>query len=404
MTSANPTCDEALAAILVERSGSVTTPKGFAAAGIAAGIKASGNPDLALVVNEGPLFDAAAVFTSNRIFAAPVEWSRGVTSDGVLRAVVLNSGGANACTGKEGLADSARTAVQVATGLDCAVTDVAVCSTGLIGVRLPMDQLLSGVDTAVGQLSPQGGPDAAQAIMTTDTVRKMASFTSPDGWSIGGIAKGAGMLAPALATMLVVITTDAEIKPLALDRALRAASAVSFDRADSDGCQSTNDSVILLANGASAHSPHPDEFTTALAAVCRDLAMQLLADAEGAAHDIAITVKNAATEADALEVGRSIARNNLFKCAIFGNDPNWGRVLAAAGTTTAAFEPENLDVWFNGVCVYRQGAIGEDRSLVDLSARAVDVVVDLNHGSHQATIWTNDLTYDYVKENAEYSS
>lgn len=387
-----------------DRSGSVTTPKGFTAAGLTAGIKESGKPDLALVVNNGPLQDAAAVFTSNRIFAAPVQWSRDVTADGVLKAVVLNSGGANACTGKEGLADSVKTAVRVASGLDCVVTDVAVCSTGLIGVRLPMDKLLPGVDAAVAQLSVQGGPDAAAAIMTTDTVRKMASYTSPDGWSIGGMAKGAGMLAPALATMLVVLTTDADVKPLALDKALKQATSVSFDRVDSDGCQSTNDSVILMSSGASGFAPLPDEFTAALSAVCLDLAMQLLADAEGSAHDVAITVQNAATEADALEVARSIARNNLFKCAIFGNDPNWGRVLAAAGTTGAAFEVEHLDVWFNGVQVYRQGGIGEDRSLVDLSGRQVDVVVNLNHGKHTATVWTNDLTYDYVKENAEYSS
>ncbi len=385
-------------------SGSVTTPKGFRAAGIAAGIKASGNQDLALVVNDGPLQDAAAVFTSNRIFAAPVRWSRDATADGVLKAVVLNSGGANACTGDEGLTDAAKTAVEVATALDCVVMDVAVCSTGLIGVRLPMEQLLPGVHTAAEALSPQGGPDAAAAIMTTDTVSKMTAYTSPDGWSIGGIAKGAGMLAPSLATMLVVLTTDADVKPIALDRALRQATSVSFDRVDSDGCQSTNDTVILMSNGASGHAPALDEFTGALSAVCLDLAMQLLADAEGSGHDIAITVRNAATEADALEVARSIARNNLFKCAVFGNDPNWGRVLAAAGTTGAAFEPETLDVWFNGVCVFRQGGLGEDRSLVDLTGRQVEVVLDLNHGSHQATVWTNDLTYDYVKENAEYSS
>ncbi|WP_420176931.1 bifunctional glutamate N-acetyltransferase/amino-acid acetyltransferase ArgJ [Luteococcus sp. OSA5] len=388
----------------VDRSGSITTPKGFRATGLAAGIKASGKPDLALVVNDGPLQDAAAVFTSNRIFAAPVQWSRDACADGVLKAVVLNSGGANACTGKDGLADSVKTAVQVAAGIDCVVKDVAVCSTGLIGVRLPMDKLLPGVDQAVEKLSVQGGADAAQAIMTTDTVRKMASYTSPDGWSIGGIAKGAGMLAPALATMLVVITTDADVKPLVLDTVLKQATSVSFDRVDSDGCQSTNDSVILMSSGASGFAPQPDEFATALAALCRDLGLQLLADAEGSAHDVAITVKGAASLDDALEVARSIARNNLFKCAIFGNDPNWGRVLAAAGTTRAAFEPENLDVFFNGVCVYRQGAIGEDRSLVDLSDRQVDVTIDLNHGAHQATVWTNDLTYDYVKENAEYSS
>ena len=396
--------EEALAAVEVDRNGSVTSPKGFVAAGVAAGIKASGKQDLALVVNEGPLFDAAGVFTSNRIFAAPVQWSRDAVADGVLRAVVLNSGGANACTGQPGLADAARTAAQVAAAVDCPVMDVAVCSTGLIGVRLPMDELLSGVDAAASSLSAQGGPDAAAAIMTTDTVRKMASYTSPEGWSIGGIAKGAGMLAPALATMLVVLTTDAEVHPLALDKALRKATGLSFDRVDSDGCQSTNDTVVALANGASGVQPALGEFATALAAVCRDLGLQLLADAEGSAHDIAVVVKHAASEADALEVARSIARNNLFKCAVFGNDPNWGRVLAAAGTTGAAFDPENLDVWFNGVCVYRQGGIGQDRSLVDLTARDVEVVVDLNHGEVEATVWTNDLTYDYVKENAEYSS
>lgn len=396
--------EASIAGLGVDRAGSVTTPRGFVASGQAVGIKDSGRPDLALVANQGPLFDAAAVFTSNRVFAAPVQWSRDAVADGVLRAVVLNSGGANACTGAPGLADSARTAAQVAAGLDCPVMDVAVCSTGLIGVRLPMDALLPGVDVAVEALSAQGGPDAAAAIMTTDTVRKMASHTSPDGWTIGGIAKGAGMLAPALATMLVVLTTDAKVRPLALDKALRQATGLSFDRVDSDGCQSTNDTVIALANGASGLQPSLGEFATALAAVCRDLALQLLADAEGSAHDVAIRVEHAATEADALEVARSIARNNLFKCAVYGNDPNWGRVLAAVGTTAAAFEPERLDVWFNGVCVYRQGAIGQDRSLVDLSARDVEVVVDLQHGEHSATVWTNDLTYDYVKENAEYSS
>ncbi len=388
----------------LDQTGSVTTPKGFRAAGIAAGIKASGNPDLALVVNDGPSFDAAAVFTSNRIFAAPVAWSRGVTADGYVKAVVLNSGGANACTGPDGLRDAIKTATAVAGEIDAAVMDVAVCSTGLIGVRLPMDKLLPGVSAAAAALAADGGADAARAIMTTDTVPKTASYTSPDGWSIGGIAKGAGMLAPALATMLVVITTDAQVRPLALDKALRAATAVSFDRVDSDGCQSTNDTVMCLANGASGLQPLPDEFVQALSAVCTDLGLQLLADAEGAAHDIAIQVTGAATESDALEVGRSIARNNLFKCAIFGNDPNWGRVLAALGTTTAVYDPDQLDVSFNGVMVYRQGALGEDRSNVDLTERTVKIVVDLHAGSHQATIWTNDLTYDYVKENAEYSS
>ncbi|WP_394277323.1 bifunctional glutamate N-acetyltransferase/amino-acid acetyltransferase ArgJ [Luteococcus sp.] len=388
----------------VERAGSVTTPRGFRAAGLACGIKDSGKHDLAVVVNDGPLQDASAVFTSNRFVAAPVQWSREAVADGTLRAVVLNSGGANACTGKGGLADSLQTATRAAQALDCTVMDVAVCSTGLIGVRLPMDELLAGVDDAVASASVQGGADAAAAIMTTDTVRKMASHTSPGGWSIGGIAKGAGMLAPALATMLVVITTDADIRPLALDRALREACSQTFDRVDSDGCQSTNDTVVIMSSGASGVAPRGDEFTQALTAVCQDLAMQLLADAEGSSHDVTITVRNAASETDALEVGRSIARNNLFKCAIFGKDPNWGRVLSAVGTTGAAFGPDQVDVWFNGVCVFRQGGIGEDRALVDLSGRQVDVVVDLNHGPSQASVWTNDLTYGYVQENAEYSS
>lgn len=404
MTAPTHALEVALAALSVDRTASTTLPKGFRAAGVAAGIKASGNKDLALVVNDGPAQDAAAVFTSNRIFAAPVKYSRDAVSDGKLHAVVLNSGGANACTGIDGLQDSVKTATAVATELDCPVRDVAVASTGLIGVRLPMDRVLAGVTAAAGTLSPEGGTDAAQAIMTTDTVHKTAGYTSPDGWSIGGMAKGAGMLAPALATMLVVLTTDAPANPLVLDRALRRATAVSFDRVDSDGCQSTNDTVVLMSSGAVDVDVDIEEFTTALAAVCRDLAMQLLADAEGSSHDIAIEVRNAATEADALVVARSIARNNLFKCAVFGNDPNWGRVLAALGTTDAVFEPEQLDVFFNGVEVYHQGAIGADRSLADLTGRDVHLVVDLHAGVHHATVWTNDLTYDYVKENAEYSS
>ncbi len=382
----------------------VTSPKGFTASGIAAGIKASGRPDLALVVNEGPLQSAAAVFTSNRIFAAPVAWSRAAVVDGELHAVVLNSGGANACTGDAGHADSVATAEQVAAVTGCDVNQVGVCSTGLIGVRLPMGALLPGVVAAAGALSAEGGLDAARAIMTTDTVPKTAAYTDPAGWSVGGMAKGAGMLAPALATMLVVVTTDAEITAMALDKALRTATSLTFDRLDSDGCMSTNDTVFALASGASGVRPDQDAFTTALARVCHSLAQQLLSDAEGSAHDIAITVKGASCEADALEVARSIARNNLFKCAIFGNDPNWGRVLAALGTTSAAYDPADLDVWFNGVEVYHAGAIGADRSLVDLTPRACEVVVDLHVGKAAATIYTNDLTYDYVKENAEYSS
>ncbi|HHV20134.1 MAG TPA: bifunctional glutamate N-acetyltransferase/amino-acid acetyltransferase ArgJ [Propionibacterium sp.] len=382
---------------------SVTAPKGFVAAGIRAGIKANGNPDLALVHNVGPAYASAAVFTSNRIQAAPVQWSRTVDV-GSFRAVVLNSGGANACTGEEGYADARRMAELTATAVGCDPTDVAVCSTGLIGVRLPMPVLESGIPAAAQALSATGGAEAATAVMTTDTVSKQSVARHADGWTIGGMAKGAGMLAPGLATMLVVVTTDARIEPTVLDRALRAATRLTFDRVDSDGCMSTNDTVIVLANGASDTTPEEGEFTDLLTGVCHDLAQQLLSDAEGSSHDIAVTVTNAATEEDAVKVGRSITASNLFKCAIFGRDPNWGRVLSALGTTDAAYDPDEVDVSFNGVMVCRGGAIGEDRALVDLTPRQVDVLVDLHAGDRTATVWTNDLTYDYVKENAEYSS
>lgn len=381
----------------------VTAPKGFRAAGVAAGLEAGDRPDLAVVINDGPHDVAAGVFTSNRVCAAPVIWSRQVLADGALRAVVLNSGGANACTGEEGLADSAATADALAGLLGTASHDVAVCSTGLIGERLPMDRLLPGVGTAVAALSADGGADAARAIMTTDT-RPKTAVLSGDGWSIGAMAKGAGMLAPALATMLVVITTDAVLDAEQARTALRAATEVSFNRLDSDGCQSTNDTVLLLSSGASRVSLDTREFAAALTTVCLDLGAQLLGDAEGSGHDIEILVRGAASEADALEVGRAVARSNLFKCAVFGNDPNWGRVLSTVGTTSAAFEPDELDVSFNGVMVCRGGAIGEDRSLVDLRPRRVEVVIDLHAGGEQALVWTNDLTYGYVKENAEYSS
>lgn len=381
----------------------VTFPAGFQACGLSAGIKATGAPDLALVRNLGPNNAAAAVFTSNRIQAAPVRWSREV-SDGSLRAVLLNSGGANACTGEPGLADTRQCAEWVAAELGVAATEVAVCSTGLIGIRLPMEQLRTGITRCAASLGGDGdGEAAARAIMTTDTVPKQAAYAG-DGWAIGGMAKGAGMLAPGLATMLVVLTTDADIDPETFQASLTAATRVTFDRLDSDGCMSTNDTVIALASGASAVTPEPERFTTALTAVCHDLAQQLLADAEGAAHDIAVRVINAASEADAVAVGRSITASNLFKCAIFGADPNWGRVLAALGTTSAAYDPDAVDVAFNGVTLCRNGAIGDDRCLVDLSGRKVEVVVDLKAGGAAATIWTNDLTYDYVAENAEYSS
>jgi glutamate N-acetyltransferase / amino-acid N-acetyltransferase len=383
---------------------SVTAAKGFVAAGVCAGLKASGKPDLALVLNQGPEATAAGVFTTNRFTAAPVKWSKQVITDGRLAAVVLNSGGANACTGDAGFADTAQTAEWVAAEVGCDVEDVAVCSTGLIGVRLPMDAVLNGVQTAAQDLSHAGGPAAAEAIMTTDTVSKMSIHTSASGWTIGGMAKGAGMLAPALATMLVVITTDAQLTAAELDAALRTATSFTFDRTDSDGCMSTNDTVLLLSSGAAGVRPDLAEFSEALTAVCADLARQLLADAEGSAHDIEVRVEGAATEADALAVARAIARSNLFKCAIFGNDPNWGRVLASAGTVPADYDPEHVDVAFNGVAVFVDGQLGADRSEVDLSKREVLVEVNLHAGTATAAIWTNDLTYDYVKENAEYSS
>ena len=382
---------------------SITAPAGFRASGVTAGLKPSGRPDVALVVNDGPDHHAAAVFTGNRVEAAPVTWSRQVLADGRVDAVVLNSGGANACTGAQGFADTHATAEHVADVLAISAGDVAVCSTGLIGELLPMDRLTSGVTAAAAALSADGGRDAAGAIMTTDTVSKQVLLTR-DGWTVAGMAKGAGMLAPALATMLVVLTTDAVADPATLDGALRSATVTTFDRIDSDGCMSTNDTVLLLASGASGVTPGPDELADAVTRACADLARQLIADADGAAHDIEIEVSSAASVPDALEVARAIARNNLFKCAVFGGDPNWGRVLAAVGTTAAAFEPAALDVSINGVQVCRAGGVGEDRSLVDLGGREVHVVVDLHAGDRTATVWTNDLTHDYVHENSAYST
>ena len=385
----------------------ITYPEGFSASGITAGLKASGTPDLALVRNNGPRFDAAAVFTSNRVAAAPVHWSRQAITDGRADAVVLNSGGANACTGPEGFTNTHTTAEHVASVLGVSSGDVLVCSTGLIGEQLPMDKILPGIDAAAAALDAgnefDGGAAAATAIMTTDTVSKQASFTG-SGYRIGAMAKGAGMLAPGLATMLVVITTDAVLSPEQLDAALREATRVSFDRADSDGCMSTNDTVILLASGASGTTPDTSEFAAGLAEICIELAQALISDAEGAAHEITIRTFNAATEDEAVEVSRTVARSNLFKTAIFGQDPNWGRVLSAVGTTQAAFEPDELNVSINGVQVCRNGGVGEDRNLVDLTGRNVLVEIDLNAGTHEASLWTNDLTHDYVHENSAYSS
>jgi glutamate N-acetyltransferase/amino-acid N-acetyltransferase len=390
---------------------SVTAPKGFRASGVAAGLKATaGALDVALVVNDGPDTTAAAVFTGNRIKAAPVLWSQQVLRAGIVRAVVLNSGGANACTGPAGFQDTHATAEHTAAALSGRASrfpvgagDVAVCSTGLIGERLPLKKLLSGVDAAARGLARNGGAAAAQAIMTTDTVPKTA-LHSGQGFTVGGMAKGAGMLAPGLATMLVVLTTDAVADASTLDSTLRAATAVTFDRIDSDGCMSTNDTVLLMASGASRIEPTPQELAEAVTAVCADLARQLVADAEGATKEVAIEVTGAASEADAVEVGRAIARNNLVKTAFFGNDPNWGRILAAIGTTAAQFEPDEVDVAINGVWICKNGAAGEERSKVDLSARGVTVTVDLNAGDEGATIWTNDLSTGYVHENSAYSS
>ncbi|MBS2538154.1 bifunctional glutamate N-acetyltransferase/amino-acid acetyltransferase ArgJ [Catenulispora sp. NF23] len=382
---------------------SVTSAKGFRAAGIAAGIKASGNADLALVVNDGPHTAAAGVFTSNRVKAAPVVWSEQVLKGGAVKAVVLNSGGANACTGPAGFQDTHKTAEQTAELLDASAAEIAVCSTGLIGVRLPMDALLSGLKTAADALAADGGLAAATAIMTTDTVAKTAQAQGT-GYVVGGMAKGAGMLAPGLATMLVVITTDAVADADVLDTALRDATRVTFDRVDSDGCMSTNDTVLLLASGASETVPDRAEFQAAVTSVCADLARQLVGDAEGATKDIAVEVVRAAAEDQAVQVARAVTRSNLFKCAMYGNDPNWGRVLSAVGTTDAEFEPDRLSVAINGVWVCRDGGVGDDRGLVDLTGREVKVTVDLAAGDASATVWTNDLTPGYVHENSAYSS
>jgi glutamate N-acetyltransferase/amino-acid N-acetyltransferase len=397
---------------------SVTAPQGFRAAGATAGLKPSGKPDVALVVNDGPRRAAAAVFTSNRCKANPVLWSEQAMADGQLSAVVLNSGGANCYTGPEGFQTTHASAEQVASLVGCGPVDVAVCSTGLIGEQLDGAKLAAGIDAAASALDSGGGAAAAEAIMTTDTRPKEATAgpgaptatsatagtTAGAAWTVGGMAKGAGMLAPALATMLVVITTDAVADANTLDHALRHATATTFDRLDTDGCMSTNDTVLLMSSGASGVTPSEAELTEAVTAVCADLARQLWSDAEGAHHEIAIDVINSATVDDAVEAGRAVARSNLFKCAIAGEDPNWGRVLAAIGTTNAAFDPATVDVAINGVWVCRDGGVGEPRDNVDLSGRDVTVTIDLKAGDETATIWTSDLTHDYVHENSAYST
>jgi glutamate N-acetyltransferase/amino-acid N-acetyltransferase len=382
---------------------SVTAPLGFRAAGVTAGLKESGDRDVAVVINDGPSRAAAAVFTSNRVHAAPVKWSRQVVSGGRVRAVVLNSGGANACTGPQGFQDTHATAEHLAATLDDSAGEIAVCSTGLIGERLPMDKLLPGVDAAVAEADRSGGVHAADAIRTTDTIIKIA-FRREQGYTVGGMAKGAAMLAPSLATMLVVLTTDADLTAQELDAALRSATAVTFDRLDSDGCMSTNDTVLLMASGASGVKPDHKDFTRALTDVCADLARQLQRDAEGASKYVTIEVVGAASEADAVTVGRSVARNNLLKCALAGSDPNWGRVLSAVGTTDAVFDPDRLNVAMNGIWVCRAGAIGDDRSKADLTGKDITITVDLSAGPHSAIILTTDLTDAYVHENSAYST
>lgn len=382
---------------------SVTAPLGFRAAGVPAGLKSGGARDIALVVNDGPSRAAAGVFTRNRVKAAPVLWSEQVVTGGRVRAVVLNSGGANACTGPAGFQDTHTTAEKVAALLDDSAGEIAVCSTGLIGERLPMEALLAGVDDAAANLSRDGGLAAADAIRTTDTVTKIA-FRRGTGYMVGGMAKGAGMLAPAMATMLSVITTDADVPADELDRVLRRAVAVTFDRLDTDGCMSTNDTVLLLASGAAGVEPDAGEFEKRVTEVCADLARQLLVDAEGATKAIAIEVVGAAHEEDAVKVGRAVARSNLLKCAIHGEDPNWGRVLSAVGTTDAVFEPDRLNVAVNGIWVCRAGAAGDDRSKVDLRPRDVTITIDLSAGTRSATVHTTDLTADYVHENSAYST
>ncbi|RSN55479.1 bifunctional ornithine acetyltransferase/N-acetylglutamate synthase [Amycolatopsis sp. WAC 04182] len=384
----------------------VTQPKGFRAAGVAAGIKAEGKLDLTLVVNDGPLQVAAGVFTRNVIKAAPVLWSQEVLKQQRLKAVVLNSGGANAATGPGGFQDTHKTAEKVAELLEAGAIEVAVCSTGLIGERLPMDALLSGVDTAFAGLGTGTDADlaAATAIMTTDTKPKQAAAKHDSGWSVGGFAKGAGMLAPNLATMLSVLTTDAVVTPEALDKALRAATGVTFDRLDVDGGTSTNDTVLVLASGASGVEPTEAELTELLTTVSLDLVLQLRADSEGATKYVDVTVTGAASEADAIAVGRTIAEDNLVKTALFGSDPNWGRIAMALGRVPAKIDPEKVAIAINGVTLFAGGTPAADRSEADLSGRDIQIVVDLGLGEGGATIYTTDLSHAYVEENSAYSS
>jgi len=377
-------------------------PKGFTSASIAAGLKSSGALDLTLIHNQGPNFDSAAVFTSNKVVAAPVIWSRQVAQGGIVRAVVLNSGGANACTGPQGFADTHKTAEHVGALLNVSAGEVIVCSTGLIGEFLPMDKILKGLDMISLSLTNDGLETSARAIMTTDSVPKIAT-ASHNGVEFAGLAKGAGMLAPALATMLSVVMTDAIVSNNAQEIFSRATDR-TFNRIDSDGCTSTNDTVLFMSSGASGITITDSQLEDSLMQVCGSLAAQLIADAEGSTKTVEVTVVNAASEADAVAIGRACARNNLLKAAIFGGDPNWGRVLAAVGTADAQMDPLSINVSLNGVQVCSNSAPDADKSIVDFAPRLVKIVIDLKIGSHNATIKTNDLSHDYVHENSAYST
>lgn len=377
-------------------------PQGFRSASIAAGLKSNGGLDLTVIENQGPHFNSAAVFTSNKVVAAPVIWSRQVAKGGIVRAAVLNSGGANACTGPQGFADTHKTAEHVGQLLNVSSGEVIVCSTGLIGELLPMDKIIAGVDSIVPALNNDGLQTSAQAIMTTDSVPKIATATL-NGAEFAGIAKGAGMLAPALATMLSVVMTDAVVSENVQEIFQRATDR-TYNRIDSDGCTSTNDTVLFMSSGASGVSISDSELESLLMKVCGSLAEQLIADAEGSTKSVAITVVNAATEDDAVAVGRACARNNLLKAAIFGGDPNWGRVLAAVGTADAQMDPLTIDVKLNGVQVCTNSAPDSDKTTVNFKARLVEIEIDLKVGTSTATIMTNDLTHDYVHENSAYST
>lgn len=389
---------------------SVTFAQGFSAAGVEAGISAvEGKKDLALVVNDGPLDMAAGVFTSNRFCAAPVQWTRKIVADGHVKAVILNSGGANACTGQPGYEQSKATAQKVAALVGAKDSDIAVCSTGLIGELLPLDHVLSGADKAFAALADtaQAGADASHAIMTTDTKPKTVELEGSNGFHVGGMVKGSGMIAPQLATMLCVITTDAVVSAGQLQAALNAGVEMSFNRIDVDGCMSTNDTVLLLASGASGIEPDPDEFNDLVAQATASLARQIIGDGEGASHDIRVKVIGATTEDAALACGRAVAASNLLKCAISGNDPNWGRIVSSLGTVppeVAPYDSNKVTVDVNGVRICENGGAGRDRSEVDMTPREVHIDIDLHAGKAEATVWTDDLTHEYVHINADYES